>query len=53
MKPRPPERTSPRDSSSSVAQIAPLFTLPASFSRARRSHSGCEASLLSSLLDRG
>ena len=50
MKPRPPERTRRRDSTSSVVQIALLFALPASFSRTRPSRSGSEASFFSSLL---
>jgi hypothetical protein len=49
MKLRPPEHTRRRDSTSSVAQIALLLALLASFSRARRSCSDGAASFFSSL----
>jgi lysine 2,3-aminomutase len=52
-KPRPPDRTGQRDSSSSVAHVAPLRSLPASFSRARPSHSGGKSSFPDGLLDDG
>jgi cyclic dehypoxanthinyl futalosine synthase len=48
--PRPPGSTGRSDSASSVAQIAPLLALPASFSRACPSHPGGEAHLPDRLL---
>src|SRR3990172_694419 len=50
IKPRPPGRTGRRDRASSVVQIALLFALPASFSRACPSHPGGGASFPDRLL---
>lgn len=44
MTPRPPERTDRHDRASSVAHVALLRALPASFSRAYSSRSRGEAS---------